>query len=269
MSPGDPSQTLDVARRLASTPLADLLAFDDSAVVVTGGASGIGYAIAARFAAQGAAVVVVDRDEEALRTATDAGFAAVVADVGDAGALDQVALDAFGSRRRLVWVNSAGIYPTHLLAELDDDAWQRVIDVNLTGTMKGARAAVRAMRAVGGTGVVINLSSVAGARAGSPPGIHHYAASKHGVEGLTKSLAVEVGPEGIRVVAIAPGVVVTEGLSAKYGDDEVFLRMARSKPLRRPSLPDDIARVAVFLASPLAAMVTGCTIPVDGGHRAL
>lgn len=268
MRASEPS--LDAAREMAATPLADLLRFDDAAVVVTGGGSGIGAAIAARFAAQGATVSVVDRDRVALDAAASAGLTAIAGDVLDGTALDRVAADALSGADRLVWVNSAGVYPTHVLAELDDAAWQHVLDVNLTGTMRGARAAVGAMRSAARPGVVVNLSSVAGARAGSPPGIHHYAASKHGVEGLTKSLAVELGPDGIRVVAIAPGVVVTEGLLAKYGDDdETYLRMARTKPLRRPSLPDDVARVAVFLASPLAAMVTGCTIPVDGGHRAL
>ena len=176
--------------------------------------------------------------------------------------------------RSALWVNCAGIYPTHRLADLTDEAWASVVDLDLTATFYGCRAAGLAMRAGGIPGVIINISSVAGFRVGAPPGIAHYASAKHGVHGLTKALAVELGRDRIRVLCLAPGTVLTEGLREKYGEptespDDPYARMAQRMLIRRPGLPDDVARVAVFCASPLAAMLTGTVIPVDGGHLTL
>lgn len=266
------------AGELARTPVASLLDFADAACVVTGGASGIGRSIATRFAQAGAAVSIVDlssdRDAAAADVAEQTGgdVVAVSADVRDLAALEAVAGAALGRRRRLVWVNAAGIYPTHRLEDLTEEAWEAVIGIDLTGTFNGSRAAGLALRRADATGVIVNISSTAGSRAGWPPGIAHYVSAKHAVEALTKALAVELGPFGIRVVCLAPGTVLTEGLRAKFGEatgaDDPYARLARRMPIARPSLPDDVARMALVCASPIAAMLTGCTIPVDGGHLA-
>lgn len=263
---------------LASTPIDALLCFDDTACVVTGAASGIGRAIATRFAEVGAAVTLIDVDPAldraaaALAAAHPAPVSVVTADVRDAAALDAVAQEAVETRRRLVWVNAAGIFPSSPLEDLTVDEWDRVVGVDLTGTFNGCRAAGLAARRRGRPAVIVNISSVAGFRAGWPPGIAHYVSAKHGVQGLTKAMAVELGPD-VRVVCLAPGTVVTEGLEAKFGPltggpDDPYIRMARRMPIPRPAIPDDVARLAVACASPLAAMTTGATIPVDAGHLA-
>lgn len=271
-------QRMFEARRVAAEPLANLLRFDDAACVITGGASGIGSAIAERFGEVGAALTLVDTDARELERRADSlgvrhnvTVTTAVADVRDREALIQIATTALpASAGRHLWINSAGIYPTNLIGDMTEDAWAQVIDIDLTGTLNGCIAAVEAARVGHTPAVIVNLSSVAGFRTGSPPGIAHYAAAKHGVQGLTKALAVELGPEGIRVVAIAPGAVVTEGLLAKFGHGpEWQISMSKTKPIARPSLPDDVARTAIYLASPLASMVTGTTVPVDGGHLAL
>lgn len=248
--------------------------------VVTGGAKGIGAAVARRFADQGARVVLIDADAVAvhaaaarLSTESPATVTAATADVRDGAALLAAArAHVDGDVARLVWVNSAGIYPSHRFDALEDEHWRLVLGVNLDGSFHGAKAAVAIgdERRIGG--VIVNVSSVAGSRAGYPPGIAHYVSSKHAVEGLTKALAVELGPRGWRVVAVAPGTVVTDGLVERFGpaggDDDPYLALTRRMPIRRPALADDVARVVLFLASDAAAMVTGCTLPVDGGQLA-
>jgi NAD(P)-dependent dehydrogenase (short-subunit alcohol dehydrogenase family) len=113
---------------------------------------------------------------------------------------------------------------------------------------------------------------VAGFRTGRPPGLTHYASAKHGVQGMTKALAAELGPDGVRVNCIAPGAVVTDTLESKFGPMDLeagtdyFSTRAQEMPIRRPSLPDDIARAACFLASDAAANITGVILPVDAGH---
>lgn len=274
------AELMDDARRFAATPYADLLAYDDAAVVITGGAKGIGFAMADRFAELGASITLVDLDptvDEAARRLVDrrgVTARAVRGDVCDSALVTRVAEEAYhGGVARLVWVNNAGIYPTNLLQDMADDDWGRVIDLDLTATFYGCRAAGLAIRARGGEGVIVNISSVAGFRVGNPPGISHYASAKHGVQGLTKSLAYELGRDGVRVVCIAPGTVITDGLLAKFGDadgpDDPYARLSARMPIQRASLPDDVARTAVFLASPAAAMITGAIVPVDAGHLVL
>jgi NAD(P)-dependent dehydrogenase (short-subunit alcohol dehydrogenase family) len=269
------------AQRYAETPYPELLRYDDATCVITGGGKGIGFAMARRFAELGAAVTLVDLDPTveaaAARLSAECGrpVEAIVGNVCDSAFVTDVADRVVaGPRRRHVWVNNAGIYPTNRLEDMGDADWTRVIDLDLTATFFGCRAAGLAMRTKGDRGVIVNISSVAGFRVGNPPGISHYASAKHGVQGLTKSLAFELGRDGIRVVCIAPGTVVTDGLIAKFGpadgpDGDPYEQLARRMPIQRPSLPDDIARTAVFLASPAAAMITGAIIPVDAGHLVL
>lgn len=274
------AELMDDARRYASTPYVDLLRYDGAAVVITGGAKGIGYAIADRFAELGASITLFDVDpavvDSAQRLAGERHVPtrAVCGDVCDSALVTSVAEDAYGDGvRRLIWVNNAGIYPTNLLEDMSDADWSRVIDLDLTATFYGCRAAGLVVRARGGEGVIVNISSVAGFRVGNPPGIAHYASAKHGVQGLTKSLAYELGRDGVRVVCIAPGTVISDGLLAKFGvgdgADDPYARLSARMPIQRASLPDDVARTAVFLASPAAAMITGAIVPVDAGHLVL
>ena len=266
----------------AEAPLPSLLRFDDAAAVVTGGAQGIGRGIASRLAELGAKVTLVDIDRQVEATAAElaerhgAAITARVLDVRRSADLDELAREVLTTGvSRLIWVNAAGIYPSHLLPELTDEAWDRVVGIDLTASFYGARAAGLALREAGLEGVIVNISSVAGFRVGRPPGLAHYASAKHGVQGLTKALAAELGPYGIRSVAVAPGAVVTEGLVARFGEMDLeggtdyFSTRAQDMPIKRPSLPDDIARAVCFLASHAAANITGVIVPVDAGHVVL
>ena len=252
------------------TPLTELMRLDGRTAVVTGAGRGIGAAAAARLAEAGAGVIAADIDGEA-GAGTAGAIRAVMVDICHTGAAEDVAasaIDAFGSLD--IWVNNAGIYPSSPLIDLEDDAWDRVLDLNLRATFRGARAAARVMKEGGRGGVIVNIASNAGMAAG--PGSAHYVASKHGVIGLTKSLAVDLAPYGIRAVGIAPGVTRTEGIEAAaealreagWGDLDAYAE--RTTPLGRMAQPDEIARVVVFAASDLAAYVTGTTIVVDGGQ---
>ena len=190
-------------------PLAELASLAGRTAVVTGGARGIGRACGARLAEAGAAVLLADVDvdgaAEAAATIGRGSFATRV-DVRDAASVRALADQALADRGRLdIWVNSAGIYPGRPLLDLSEDDWDAVVDVNLRGTFVGAREAARAMIAAGNGGVIVNVSSTAAYRAAGV-GVAHYVASKFGVRGLTQSLAVELGPHGIRVLAIAPTV---------------------------------------------------------------
>ncbi|HEY7536884.1 MAG TPA: SDR family oxidoreductase [Gaiellaceae bacterium] len=259
---------------LSDAPLADLLGLSERVAVVTGGARGIGEACCARLAEAGATVLVADVDEKAAReTASAIGPRAVAAavDVRDAGsvrALARRALDEWG--RLDVWVNAAGVYPTRSLLELDVEDWELVLDTNLRGTFLGAREAARAMIEAERGGVIVNISST-GAHRVDAPGAAHYVASKFGVRGLTQALAVELGPHGIRVLAVAPTVTLTPGLEAERSalraagfalDEELGPRL----PLGRVAVPDDVARVVLFCASDLSLLMTGSTLLVDAGE---
>ncbi|GAA3516218.1 glucose 1-dehydrogenase [Aeromicrobium panaciterrae] len=266
----------------AGAAFASLVRFDDAAAVVTGGAQGIGLAIANRLAELGAAVILLDVDPKVEESAAmlahrhGATVTSHLVDVRDSVELNAVARSALtDGAQRLIWVNAAGIYPSHMLADLRDEDWELVIGLDLTGTFYGSRAAALALREAGLEGVVINISSIAGFRTGRPPGIAHYASAKHGVQGLTKALAAELGVDGVRVVCLAPGAVLTEGLIERFGEMDLeggtdyFSTRAQDMPIKRPSLPDDVARAACFLASHAAANITGVILPVDAGHLVL
>jgi NAD(P)-dependent dehydrogenase (short-subunit alcohol dehydrogenase family) len=242
---------------------------------VTGAARGIGYATAARLLEAGARVVVADVDGPAAeRAAARFGERATAAhvDVADEPSvrdLVRFAVEAYG--RLDIWVSNAGVYPPTPVLELSGDEWDRMLAVNLRGTFTGAREAARAMIAAGEGGVIVNVASTAAYRADAP-GVAHYVASKFGVRGLTQSLAVEFGPHGIRVLAVAPTVTLTPGLEAQrapleaagFALDELGPRL----PLGRVAVPDDIARVVLFCASDLSLLMTGSTLLVDAGELA-
>jgi NAD(P)-dependent dehydrogenase (short-subunit alcohol dehydrogenase family) len=257
----------------SDVPLTALLDLSGRIAVVTGGARGIGRACCARLVEAGATVVVADIDQAGAGAAAAAlGPRAVAAavDVRDSASVGALADAVVADHGRVdVWVNAAGVYPTAPLLELSDDDWALVLDTNLRGTFLGAREAARAMVAGGRGGVIVNISSTAAFRADAP-GAAHYVASKFGVRGLTKALAVELGPHAIRVLEVAPTVTLTPGLE-EQGDalreaGFALEELGEQLPLGRVAVPDDVARVVLFAASGLAALMTGSTLVVDAGE---
>jgi NAD(P)-dependent dehydrogenase (short-subunit alcohol dehydrogenase family) len=254
-------------------PLTELLALSGRIAVVTGAARGIGRACCTRLAEAGATVVVADLDADgADAAARELGLpaVAVAVDVREAASVRALVEQVLAEAGRLdVWVNAAGVYPTSPLLEMSDAAWELVLDTNLRGTFLGAREAARAMVSGGKGGVIVNVSSTAAFRVDAP-GAAHYVASKFGVRGLTKALAVELGPHRIRVLEVAPTVTLTPGLEeqreALEGSGFALEELGPQLPLGRVAVPDDVARVVLFCASDLAALMTGSTLAVDAGE---
>jgi len=228
-------------------------ALENKVALVTGAASGIGLEIARRFASEGARVVAVDRADPAdircdVRSASD-----VEAAFAEAGPVD-------------VLVNAAGVREIGDVYTLEPAAWEDVIAVNLSGTFYCCQSAARLMRDHGRGGVIVNISSVGGL-----VGLAHrpaYTAAKHGVVGLTKSLARDLGPAGIRVNAICPGLIRTP-LTERYFAEDAFEEGLRTViPQGRAGVAADVAAAALYLASDEAAYVSGVALTVDGGWLA-
>lgn len=245
--------------------------------LVSGGGTGIGAAIARRFARAGAQVVVTGRRREPLaEVAEEIDGLAVTGDVTDpahGAAAVAATVERFGGLD--VVVANAGTGAAGTAAEIDDDAWQMALDVNLTGVLRLVRAAIPELRRRGGGSVVV-VSSVGGAVA--PPASAAYVASKGGLIALTRSIAVDFGPEGIRANALCPGWVRTpmadrsmDELAATHGVDRATAYGIATAPipLRRPADPDEIAACALFLASDASSYVTGASLFADGGTLAV
>jgi len=228
---------------------------DGRAALITGGASGIGAATAQLFAEEGAVVGILDRKVEP-------GERRYEADVRDAAAVQQV-VDTFArdAARLDIVVNNAGSGDLRPLHTVDDKLWHRIVDVNLTGTFNGMRAAIPHMVAAG-AGTIVNNASLSGLMPTRNEAA--YSAAKAGVIALTKSGALEYGP-AVRVNCVAPGHVRTPLTSAFDAMPEVFEPVAHALPLKRMGEADEIARVILFLASDASSYVTGQTIVVDGG----
>ena len=260
-------------------PLASLVDLSGRVALITGAAQGFGFACARRLAAAGAAVVIADKRPDRLETARaqlDGDGATVAAAEGDVSVEADVArlvgaaVEQFG--RLDVLVNNAGVFSNFLLEHLTPAEFHRVLGVNVGGAFLCTRAAAARMREQGDGGSIINISSIDAIHP-SGAGLSHYGTSKHAIWGLTKSMALELGPDGIRVNAIAPGPSLTEGAvefveagaPAGIDVDAQWAAYEERIPLGRLAHPDDVGRVAVFLASELGSYVNGAQIVVDGG----
>lgn len=249
--------------------------------IVTGGAMGIGYAIAARLAEAGAAVMIADIDlEKAEETAKEfqakgwnvKAIKADVSNLDDVKSVVNTTVDTFGGLDILV--NNAGIYPMSPVLEITPELWEKVMKVNINGVFNFSQQAALKMKDKGGT--IINLASVDGFH---PTGsLVHYDTSKGGVVMMTKALAAELSPMGIRVNAIAPGGINTEGAASAGADsmksmtdsgmtpEDITAAFTARIPLRRMGVPDDIGKVSLFLATELSSYMTGEVVVVDGGY---
>ncbi|MDN3242558.1 glucose 1-dehydrogenase [Glycomyces tritici] len=230
--------------------------------IVTGGARGIGETYVRALHAEGARVVIADilaEQGNALAEALGGRATFCRLDVADEAAWDRVVaetLERFGAVD--VLVNNAGMANAAPIEHFTLAKWNAVLAVNLTGTFLGCRAVVPAMKAAG-RGSIVNVSSVEGLRGSER--LHGYTASKFGVRGLTKSLAVELGRDGIRVNSIHPGFIETD-MTTRIDPSRLLI------PLGRPGAPGDLAGAVVFLAGDASAYVTGTEIVVDGGMTA-
>ena len=242
---------------------------DSKVAIITGAGQGIGEAIARRFAQEGAQVIVNARTEARVTSVVEAIAAeggtahGVPADISEVAGVERLIA---ASQERFehidILVHNAGIFPYNPLENMDDDDWNRVINVNLTSAYRLTKACIPAMKERG-AGRVLFTSSVQGNYV-AVPGCAHYAASKAGLTGLIKSAAMELAPYEITVNGVEPGLVMTSGVEQALSKHRREL-MARYVPLKRWGKPDEIAHAMLYLASGEAGYVTGQTIVVDGG----
>lgn len=241
--------------------------FEGKVVVVTGGARGIGRAVTERFHAAGASVAIIGRNEEAAKTlaaelsqrgAKCAGYACDVSKGAEIDTMIETVAKDFGKLDILI--NNAGVTQDGLVVRMTDEAWNNVIQTNLTGAFQLLRAAARIMLRAR-TGCIVNVSSVVGIIGNA--GQANYCAAKAGLIGLTKSAAREFAPRGVRVNAVAPGLIETD-MTSKLNDEQKKALLS-GLPLGRAGTVSDIASAITFLASDDASYITGQVLSVDGG----
>jgi 2-deoxy-D-gluconate 3-dehydrogenase len=231
--------------------------------IVTGGALGIGFAIANRLTEAGARVLIADRDAAAAEAAAAklSGAVAVATDVSDQTQVEAMVAKAIAELGGVdILVNNAGVYPTKPVLEETKEDFEKILHINLMGAFFTAKAVAKQMIVQGRGGRIINITSV-DALHPSFVGLAFYDASKHGLWGFTKNLALELAPHNIAVNAIAPGGVATPGTNMGKVADSFTAKI----PMRRMADADEIGKVALFLASDLSSYMTGSQVVVDGG----
>jgi NAD(P)-dependent dehydrogenase (short-subunit alcohol dehydrogenase family) len=250
------------------------LGLEGRVVLITGGGAGIGRASALAFGRGGASVMVTDLDGDAAEAVADglsqggAPSHAMALDVADEAEVEQVvaaAIERFG--RIDVLVNNAGIGARMATLDLPTERWNRVLEVGLNGTFYCSRAAARSMIAQG-RGAIVNVASIMGLSGGGLYPNPAYHAAKGGIVNLTRALALEWAAHGIRVNAVAPAFTRTALVEPLLADNRMMDAIIGSTPLGRLVEPEEIADAVVFLASDAATMITGHTLPVDGGWLA-
>lgn len=263
---------------VSAKSISELCSLKGKAAVVTGGAQGLGKAIARRLAEAGASVLLGDIHDERVQAAAEdlsqsygATVLATRMDVADAVSVTAAARLAVHKLGGVdIWVNNAGVFPSVPLTDMTEEVWDQVMSVNMRGVFLGSREAARNMIAAGRGGVIVNVASTAGFK-GVAPGMAAYVASKHGVRGITRQTALELARHGIRVLGVAPTFCVTEGnleLFAANPNSNVAVEIPATlnSRLGRVGVPDDIGRVVLFCASDMSAFMTGSTLLVDAGE---
>lgn len=257
---------------MSETPLATLFDLSEKTALVTGGAMGIGLGIVSRLAEAGANVVIADMNEQVGRVVAvelekkNRKVAFIKTDVSnevDVLAAINFAITTYGTINILV--NNAGIYPQIPVREMKLETFEKILAVNLKSAFLLTKGVAEIMIKQGKGGTIINITSI-DALHPSSVGLAVYDASKHGLWGFTKNTALEFAPHNIRVNAIAPGGISTPGAGAgQAGIEEIMKAFIAKIPMKRIGQPDDIGKVALFLASDLSSYMTGSQVVVDGG----